>query len=100
MDSSIPPRVRRLIAIMIKAIEQKKINILKRNRTLLISAIVIYCAAGFALLPFFRYQINPDGISYISIAQKYLIGDIDNAINGHFSPLFSWLLVPFLFLSV
>lgn len=73
---------------------------IKENRNILITTTLIYCALGCVLLPFFRYQINPDGISYISIAQKYLIGDIHNTINGHWSPLFSWLLVPFLFVGI
>jgi hypothetical protein len=66
----------------------------------LIIVLIIYLVSGFALLPFYRYQINPDGISYISIAQKYLRGDFAHAINGHFSPLFSWLLIPLLYLGL
>ena len=33
---------------------------------------------------------------YINIAKLYLIGDLKDAINGYWGPLFSWLLVPFL----
>ncbi len=65
-----------------------------------IMAVLLYLAAGGVLIQFYRYQINPDGISYISVAQKYLNGDFKNAVNGHFSPLFSWLLVPFLFFGI
>ncbi len=59
-----------------------------------------YLILGIFLLPIYRYQINPDAISYISIAQKYLNGDFKNAINGYWSPLFSWLLMPFLSMGV
>ncbi|MEI6128159.1 MAG: hypothetical protein WCQ99_16545 [Pseudomonadota bacterium] len=60
----------------------------------------VYLAIGTCLLPFYRYQINPDGISYISIAQKYVAGECYHAINGYWSPLFSWLLIPGLYLRV
>jgi hypothetical protein len=62
----------------------------------LYTAICSYFVFGLLLLPLYRYQINPDGISYISIAQKYLSGDFRNVVNGHWSPVFSWLLVPWL----
>lgn len=47
----------------------------------------------------YRYQINPDATSYFSIAQKYARGDFRHAINGYWSPLLSWLLVPFVWLN-
>uniref|UniRef100_A0A7C3NFW2 Glycosyltransferase RgtA/B/C/D-like domain-containing protein n=1 Tax=candidate division WOR-3 bacterium TaxID=2052148 RepID=A0A7C3NFW2_UNCW3 len=50
----------------------------------------------FSFFPFFRYQINPDGISLINIAKKYLSGNFKLAINGYWSPLISFLLVPFI----
>jgi hypothetical protein len=36
---------------------------------------------------------------YFSLAQKYLSGDLNNAINGYWGPLLAWLLIPFLFFS-
>lgn len=55
---------------------------------------IAYSIAGVLLLPLYRYQINPDGISYISVARHYLAGDFAHAINGYWSPLLSWLLIP------
>ena len=52
------------------------------------------------LFPYYQYQLDPDGISYIGIAQKYLVGDFDNAINGCWGPMISWLLIPFLALGI
>ncbi|MDP3732370.1 MAG: hypothetical protein Q8R31_05020 [Candidatus Omnitrophota bacterium] len=52
------------------------------------------------LLKYYQYQISQDGISYISIAQKYLNGDFRNAINGYCGPLLSWLLIPFLYFDL
>ena len=63
-------------------------------------ALLFYLVIGLLLLTFYRYQLNVDGISYISIAQKYAAGDIRNAINGYWGPLISWLLVPFLLVGV
>ncbi len=62
----------------------------------LIVVLIAYTILGLCLIGYYRYQINPDGISYISIAQKYLNGDFSNAINGYWGPLISWLLMPFL----
>ncbi len=62
--------------------------------------LIIYLILGIFLIKYYRYQINPDGISYISIAQKYLNGDFTNAINGYWGPLISWLLMPFLYWGV
>jgi len=58
--------------------------------------LAVYLILGIVLIKYYRYQINPDGISYISIAQKYLKGDLANAVNGYWGPLFSWLLMPVL----
>ena len=59
-------------------------------------ALALFILAGAVLLPLYRYQINPDGISYISLARKYIAGDFTHVVNGHWSPLLSWLLVPFI----
>lgn len=71
-----------------------------QNNKIFYIVLGLYVIIGALLIPFYQHQINPDGISYISIAQKYLDGDFTNAINGHFSPLFCWLLVPFLGLGI
>jgi hypothetical protein len=59
-----------------------------------------YLALSLAMLTKFRYVIDPDVTSYISIAQKYLHRDFSHAINGHWSPLASWLAVPLLAMHV
>jgi len=53
-----------------------------------------FIAAG---LVFIRpYLTGADQVSYISIAQKYARGEFGQAVNGYWSPLFSWLLAPLL----
>ena len=39
-----------------------------------------------------RHVIEPDGVSYLDVADKYLAGDWRWAINAYWSPLYSWLL--------
>jgi len=59
-------------------------------------SISIYLILGLLLLHNYQYVINSDGISYMSIAQHYINGRFSYAINGYWSPLYSWLLIPFL----
>src|SRR5262245_7604809 len=39
-----------------------------------------------------RHTINPDGISYLDVADAYRAGDLAAALNAYWSPLYSWLL--------
>jgi len=48
----------------------------------------------------YRFQHNPDGISYLVVSKQYLSGHFNDAINPYWSPLLSWLLIPFLGLGV
>ena len=56
------------------------------NGTFLV-IIASYLILGIILIPYYRFQLNPDGVSYISIAQKYLLGDLIHAINGYWLSL-------------
>jgi hypothetical protein len=44
----------------------------------------------------FRDALNPDGVAYLQIASHYAQGRIGLAISGHWGPLLSWLMAPFL----
>ena len=61
---------------------------------------LIYLFLALSLLPFFQYQFNPDASAYIGIAQKYWTGNFYQAINGYWSPLYSWLILPFFALKI
>jgi hypothetical protein len=63
-------------------------------------ALAAYAAVAIALAFAFAHQINPDGISYLRIAGYYAHGDVGRAVSAYWSPLYSWLLVPFLWLGV
>jgi hypothetical protein len=43
---------------------------------------------GYQFLLSHRYQINPDGVGYISVAQKYAAGQFFDAVNEYWSPLY------------
>jgi hypothetical protein len=60
------------------------------------TALLSYIILAILLFKYYQYIITTDGVSYISIANEYAIGDFSDAINGYWSPLFSWLLAPFL----
>jgi hypothetical protein len=45
-------------------------------------------------LPGYRYQINPDGISYVDLVRLYAHGHLWTAVNAYWSPLYSWLMAP------
>lgn len=47
-----------------------------------------------------RNHINPDGTAYVQIARHYANLDFKEAINGYWSPLLSWLLIPFVLLGL
>lgn len=49
--------------------------------------------AGFVQAWAYRFYIEPDGVNYLDITDAYLRRDWISAINGYWSPLYSWLLV-------
>lgn len=79
--------------------KQKILEHLHNHRLAYASFVIIFCF-GLALLHLYRYQINPDGVAYIGIAQKYANGDFRHAVNGYWGPLLSWLMVPGLLVSI
>lgn len=73
---------------------------MKRSHFVFLPLAALYLAGACYQLPRVRYQINPDGISYLAIAERYLTGDFGAALNSYWSPLFSWLLAPLLALGI
>jgi hypothetical protein len=59
-----------------------------------------YLAAAAPLAYYSRDAINPDGIAYVQAARHYAAGQGGLAVNGWFSPLLSWLLVPSVWMGV
>lgn len=64
--------------------------------------ILLIVIAVYTLLCLTKHQyvrLTADSMLYFSIAEKYLAGDYQNAINGYWGPLLAWLLVPFLYVG-
>jgi hypothetical protein len=61
---------------------------------------ISFLAACFLLLPFYRYELTPDSITYLAIAKQYASGYFGEAVSGYWAPLFSWLIAPVLVLHV
>jgi len=61
--------------------------------------LVIYFLLCGAMLPWFLHRVAPDAISYLTIARKYRAWEFNDAINGYWSPLLSWLVAPLLCLG-
>lgn len=50
--------------------------------------------------PLYKYVFDVDGIGYIGAAKQYALGNYQLAVNGYWSPLHSWLVVPFIKLGL
>lgn len=66
------------------------------DKLVLLVCILVYFIIGILLIGNYLYLLYTDSISYIHVAEHYISGHFSQAINGYWSPLFSWLLVPFL----
>ena len=62
----------------------------------LVRIVVIACGAIHAIAAAAYQSMNPDGISYLDIADAYMRGDRATAVNAVWSPLYSWILGPVL----
>ena len=60
----------------------------------------VFVAVACVLLPFYRYELGPDGISYLSVASEYAHGYWRDAVNPYWGPFYSWLLAFLLVLRV
>jgi hypothetical protein len=63
-------------------------------------ACLLFLGVGLLLLPFYRFELTADAISYISIATEYTRGLWFEAVNAYWSPLYSWLLSALLVLGI
>ena len=46
--------------------------------------------------PYYQYIFDGDSTGYLKVAEKIAKGELYNSINGTWSPLNSWLIVPFI----
>jgi len=56
----------------------------------LVSAVLAWVVL-YIIFPYYRYYIDPDATSYLTIAARYAAGDFQKAVNGLWSPWACWL---------
>src|SRR6266496_1449429 len=63
--------------------------------------LLLYLLAAVFLYPFLKYYVDSaDTLQYITVAKNYSQGNFSDAVNSFWSPLISWLLVPFVLLKI
>ena len=62
--------------------------------------IILFSVLYVACIPFYLYQTSSDTVSYIAISENYAEGNAFAALNGYWSPLFSFLLIPFIWTHI
>jgi hypothetical protein len=62
-------------------------------------ALAVVIIVGFVRMWVGRYSISPDGICYLDQGDAFFHGQLSYAINGLWSPLYSWLLGAGLFVA-
>lgn len=76
---------------------------LLKNHWQIIIVCILFAVITIALssnTELFLHQVNPDATSYFTIAKKYASLDFRHAINGYWSPILSWLLVPAVWINI
>ncbi|MBX2907152.1 MAG: hypothetical protein KF744_13995 [Taibaiella sp.] len=63
---------------------------ISRYAPFLVSALLL-CALVLIAFPHYRYYVDPDGTSYLTISSRYANGDFSRAVNGLWSPWACWL---------
>jgi hypothetical protein len=63
---------------------------------ILLLSFCLYFILCIALHPFYGYLLDSDAVGYLSVAERVANNDWFRSINGLWSPLNSWLIVPFL----
>lgn len=71
-----------------------KLSLFRLPRLLQITPIALYLVIVLLFFPRFSQDMSVDGVSYVEIARLYLTGTWQEAVNGFWSPLISWLLTP------
>lgn len=68
-------------------------------RTLRLGAYAVILAVGFVRAWVGRYSMNPDGMCYLDLGDAFFHRKWFDAVNGYWSPLYSWLLGAALFVT-
>lgn len=77
-------------------IQKKLTRIIGENKLLSGASVLAVLSIFYAAFRLRHVFTNQDGLNYVAIAQNYLAGNLDVAINAYWSPFISWLMTPFL----
>jgi hypothetical protein len=69
----------------------------KKSFSLFVLILIITVYSALIMFTDFYEIYTADSTMYLDIAEKYLRGNFTDAINGYWGPMFSWLLIPFLY---
>ncbi len=67
-----------------------------KDKYLLPIALLLYCILWSVVHPLYTYLLDSDATAYLTIAERMARGEYLQSINGLWSPLNCWLMVPFL----
>ncbi len=59
------------------------------------AATILFLLLFAVMYPLYQFVFDPDAIGYMMVTKRLAAGDYYHAINGMWSPLHSWLIVPF-----
>lgn len=62
------------------------------SRVVIASSWILAIVLGGMNAWYGQHVMNPDGVSYLDIADAYLRGDWQQAVNSYWGPLYSWLI--------
>lgn len=52
----------------------------------------LYLIISVSAYPYYKYYMDPDGLSMLTIAKKYADGNFHDAVNGFWYPMISWII--------
>jgi hypothetical protein len=67
-----------------------------REALLMAGVLVLYAFWWMILHPWLGHMLDSDGVAYLTMAEQAAKGEWMRSVNGLWSPLNSWLLVPFI----
>jgi hypothetical protein len=70
------------------------------NQLVVIFSVALYFIAWVLLHPYLGFRLDSDCTAYLSIAEHVASGDFSRSVNGLWSPLNGWLLVPFIKMGI
>ena len=87
-----------MLKINFPPIQKNWIKDFLKNNQIFIAISTLYLIIGLSLVLYNSHTFSYDTLSYVNIAQNYYDGNFPEAISKYWGPLFSWILVPFMYI--